>query len=65
MTRERACPSGEGRLAEGWTVAKAADWIWSRVQPSTYAHLVDERGWSRRDYTERTIGSLTRELVRA
>jgi AcrR family transcriptional regulator len=52
-----------GRLADGWTVAAAADWVWARVQPSTYAHLVEERGWAHDDYTRRTVGSLLAELV--
>jgi AcrR family transcriptional regulator len=55
----------EGRLAEGWTVRKAADWVWARVQPSTYAHLVEERGWSASEYSRRTIDSLMGELVQA
>ena len=48
-------------LAPGWTVDTAADWIWARVQPSTYAHLVGERGWTHADYTERTVASVLRE----
>jgi AcrR family transcriptional regulator len=51
-------------LAPGWTVETATDWIWARVQPSTYAHLVGERGWTHADYTERTVTSL-RELTRS
>ena len=54
----------EDRLAGGWTVRRAADWIWARLQPSAYAHLVEERGWSAADYTQRTIDSLIGELVR-
>jgi AcrR family transcriptional regulator len=53
------------QLAPGWTVRTAADWIWARVQPSTYAHLVGEQGWTHADYTERTVGSLVRELTRS
>ncbi len=52
-------------LAEGWTVETAADWIWARVQPSTYAHLVGERGWSHAAYTERTVASVLREVTGA
>jgi hypothetical protein len=52
-------------LAPGWTVETAADWIWARVQPSAYAHLVGERGWTHADYTERTIASLMREISRS
>jgi AcrR family transcriptional regulator len=51
------------RLAPGWTVETAADWAWSRIQPSTWHHLVAERGWSAGDYTERTIRSLLAELL--
>jgi AcrR family transcriptional regulator len=50
-------------LATGWTVETAADWIWSRVQPSAYAHLVLERGWTPNAFTYRTIGSLLAELI--
>jgi AcrR family transcriptional regulator len=53
----------EGRLAEGWTVDAAADWAWSRIQPTTWQHLVGERGWSAEDYCERTVRSLMSELV--
>jgi AcrR family transcriptional regulator len=56
--------AGDGRLATGWTAGAAADWAWSRIQPSTWQHLVGERGWSPDDYTERTVGSLLGELVR-
>jgi AcrR family transcriptional regulator len=50
-------------LAAGWTVDAAADWAWSRIQPSTWRHLVGERGWTPGEYTERTVGSLLQELV--
>jgi AcrR family transcriptional regulator len=53
----------DGRLAADSTPDTATDWIWSRIQPSTYAHLVDERDWSPDQYTEHTIRSLMRELV--
>ena len=52
------------RLAAGWTVDKAADWVWARVQPSNWRHLVSERGWSPEEYTERTVRSVMAELVR-
>jgi hypothetical protein len=53
-----------GRLdiADGWTVDTAADWAWARIQPSTWQHLVQERGWTPQRYTERTVGSLQQEL---
>jgi AcrR family transcriptional regulator len=53
----------ERRLAPGWSVDQAADWTWSRIQPSTYAHLVQERGWEHAEYERRTLASLLGELV--
>jgi AcrR family transcriptional regulator len=50
-------------LKPGWTLEAAADWVWARVQPSTYAHLVQERGWAHADYTERTVRSLLTEIL--
>jgi AcrR family transcriptional regulator len=55
--------AAEGRLAPGWTVERASDWAWARVQPSSYAHLVDERGWSPDEFAERTTAALLGELV--
>jgi AcrR family transcriptional regulator len=55
--------AGDGRLAPDWTTDSAADWIWARIQPSTFAHLVHERGWTPEQYTERTVTGLLRELV--
>jgi AcrR family transcriptional regulator len=53
-----------GRLAEGWTVAAAADWVWARTQPSTFQHLVGDRSWPAADYTDRAVGSILSEVVR-
>jgi AcrR family transcriptional regulator len=50
-------------LAPGWTVDQAADWAWSRIQPSTWQHLVGERGWTPEEYGERTVRSLLGELL--
>jgi hypothetical protein len=52
-------------LAPGWNVETATDWIWARVQPSAYAHLVGERGWTHTDYVERTVTTLLREISRS
>jgi hypothetical protein len=63
----RALAAGAVRgieLADGWTPEAAADWIWARVQPSAYAHLVGERGWTHAEFTERTVASLTDHLPR-
>jgi len=51
------------RLASGWTVDAATDWALTRLQPSTRRHLIDERGWTPEEYTERTVRSLLHELV--
>jgi AcrR family transcriptional regulator len=50
-------------LAPGWTVDLAADWAWSRIQPTTWQHLVGERGWTTEEYAERTVRSLLAELI--
>jgi AcrR family transcriptional regulator len=52
-----------GRLAPGWDVAAAADWVFARSHISTWQHLVVERGWSRDDYVERTVTSILGEIV--
>ena len=52
-----------GRLADGWTVPEAADWVWARAQPATFSHLVDGRGWPADAYTDRAVGSILSEVV--
>jgi AcrR family transcriptional regulator len=47
-----------GELAPGWTAEAAGDWAWAQVQPSSWLHLVGERGWSERDYVDRTVASV-------
>jgi len=54
---------GDGRLAGGWTVPAAADWVWARAQPATFSHLVGDRGWPPGDYTERAVRSVLSEVV--
>ena len=53
----------EGRLAEGWTVATATDWIWARSHLTTWQQLVGERGWALDDYRERSIRSILAEIL--
>jgi AcrR family transcriptional regulator len=53
----------DGRLKPDWTVDAAADWIWARVQPAGFAHLVGERGWKAEDYVERTVRSVLGEVL--
>jgi AcrR family transcriptional regulator len=53
----------DGRLAEGWTVPAAADWVWARAQPSTFQHLVGDRAWPADHYTDRVLRSVLSEVV--
>ena len=53
----------DGRLAQGWSVPAATDWVWARAQPSAFAHLVTDRGWSPRDYADRAVPSILAEVV--
>jgi hypothetical protein len=52
-----------GRLADGWTTSEAADWVWARAQPATFAHLVVDRGWPADAYVDRVVGSILSEVV--
>ena len=53
----------EGRLAPGWTSKTAAEWTCARVQPAHYAMLVQDCGWTPKEFTERTSASVMAELV--
>jgi AcrR family transcriptional regulator len=55
--------TGRLDLAPGWTADTAADWVWARVQPSHWRHLVDERGWTVGDLVDRTVASIVGELA--
>jgi hypothetical protein len=53
----------DGRLAEGWTVETAADWVWARSHLTSWQYLVAERGWSPEDYEERIVRSTLAEIL--
>jgi AcrR family transcriptional regulator len=55
--------AGGGRLAAGWDVDAAADWVYARCHVSSWQQLVVERGWSPDRYAERTVASILGELV--
>jgi AcrR family transcriptional regulator len=55
--------ANDGRLAEGWTVETATDWVWARSHLATWQHLVVERGWSPDDYKELSIRSILAEVL--
>lgn len=52
----------QGRLARGWTAARAADALWEAGAPSSFQHLVVERGWSEAEF-ERWLVHLGRSLL--
>jgi AcrR family transcriptional regulator len=52
-----------GRLAPGWTVAAASDWIWARSHVASWEHLVVERGWDATDYADRCVRSILAEVL--
>ena len=51
-------------LAPGWTVETATDWVWARVQPGGFDHLVTDRGWAAEEYADRVTRSILAEIVR-
>ena len=51
-------------LKRGWTVAKAADWIWHRTHLDGWRHLVGERGWDAAEYGHRVTASLEGDLLK-
>jgi AcrR family transcriptional regulator len=53
----------EGLLAAGWTADHAADWAWAQVQPSTFLHLVGERGWTAEEYVRRATATIVGGLA--
>ncbi len=52
-----------GRLAPGWSVDKIADILWEAGAPSSFHHLVVERGWSPKEM-ERWLLHLGRSFLR-
>jgi hypothetical protein len=55
--------ASDGRLAEGWAVETATDWVRARSHLTTWQHLVVERGWSPDDYKGRSIRSILAEVL--
>jgi AcrR family transcriptional regulator len=53
----------EGRLAPGWSVDAAADWVWARSHLSGWRQLVGDRGWRPERYADRSVRSILAELV--
>jgi AcrR family transcriptional regulator len=53
----------EGRLAEGWTTAEAADLIYAITMPGPWRELTREVGWSEEEYAERVWRLLESSLL--
>jgi AcrR family transcriptional regulator len=52
-----------GELSRRWDTDTATDWVWASVHPTTFHHLVTERGWTPTDTSQRIIESLVRDLL--
>jgi len=48
----------EGRLAEGWGLEEASDWVWSLTNFRWYDDLVIERGWTPQQLAQRLRATL-------
>lgn len=53
----------EGRLAEGWTVAAAADLFYAITMPGFWRELTAELGWTSEDYREHVTRLLRRVFI--
>jgi hypothetical protein len=53
----------DGRLAGGWTVPEATDWVWALRPAGHLPHLVGDRAWPAADYTDRAVASILSEVV--
>jgi AcrR family transcriptional regulator len=53
----------EGRLAEDWTTAEAADLIYAITMPGPWRELTREVGWSEQEYAERVWRLLESSLL--
>jgi AcrR family transcriptional regulator len=59
-------PLAEARLLRRrWDVDAATDWTWAQAHPTTYHHLVHERGWPIELTVRTVISTLERELIQA
>jgi AcrR family transcriptional regulator len=56
--------AAEGRLADGWGVDEASDYVWATLGTWTYQALIVERGWSHERYVEKLKRALRGALIR-
>ena len=50
-------------VARALEAAAVNGWVWARAQPSTWQHLVGDRGWPPDAYTDRAVRSILTEVV--
>jgi AcrR family transcriptional regulator len=50
-------------LASGWTVSRAADYLWAGVSVQAWSLLVEDRGWSAADAAKTIRQTMTRVLL--
>lgn len=50
-------------LSPRWDVEAATDWVWANVHPTTFHHLVEERGWPASRVASTVVATLERELI--
>lgn len=53
-----------GRLAEGWTVGMAIDWVWAQSNIEIWHYLVIERGWAPEQAKARMVQAILDEVLR-
>ena len=53
----------DGRLAEGWSVEEATDWLWSLTNFRLYDEMVLQRGWDPERLTHRIVESIDATLL--
>jgi AcrR family transcriptional regulator len=51
------------QLSPNWDIDTATDWVWASVHPTTFHHLVTDRGWTTADASKRIIETLARDLL--
>jgi AcrR family transcriptional regulator len=52
-----------GLLGPEWTVNSAADWVWASSHLTHWQHLIEERGWSPRRYTDVTVRAIVDQIL--
>jgi AcrR family transcriptional regulator len=59
------CVARDDRLADGWTIHEAADYLWSMLSFEQWEHLVINRGWTQAQYLSRLSQVIMRTMLKA